>query len=232
LKNETLTCPQCGDRRLSKNLQTGLFRCYCGHSGREPGSTGALDDVVLAVGSSPPVSLRPLSERARRYLVRRLPELSLDDLPAPIEQTDRGLLFRFADSEYWQERRWPEYQPPKWRCPDASALASEPYRCLRGLSPSRIVLCEGVFDALAVWSTGDSALGCLTTVPRVSQLRSLLRLGIIWLPDGDVRPVTLAKGAAVLRAAFDDVTIRQCPRGKDPADLAQEGELRAFLEAV
>jgi len=234
------TCPYCGrERKLYVNRRRRLYHCFvCQASGRvselpwvEPYSPGKTPEVV----STPPPRCHPLSREAHDYLVERGVNYGYFDC---VSETARGLLFRFPDSTYWQERRWEG--KPRWRSANGGEGPSTGITF--HLSPSyvrpcerakRVAIVEGIFDALKVVSSADHPAAAVLSNrihPRQVKFLSSRYKEAIYLPDND-GTVSLKLQAETLcrlsEGGFERVHRIVLPY-KDPGEAPRE-ELRSAL---
>lgn len=189
------------------------------------------------VGKTKPPESFPLTDNATEYIGKRL-VTNPWSTPAPIRSTSLGLLFSFANSSYWQERRW-ECNRDKhrsWSCPDHSIMPSEPYTAdINNLEDRTLYIVEGVFDALTLYNMHLSSVAVLTSMPRVDQLqgRQFLYDNAIWIPDGDMNNSLqhIKLGLNAIRLVWPDAVGITLPEGEDPSSMDKQ-QLMNLIKGV
>ena len=250
-------CPVCGSGayKVYVDPETGMWFCFAGshHAGGKvdvglpPDANTVGKDILRTLrGKEEPegwneISLpdfEPLSPAALRYLAKRgfrdrefLAEHGI------VEWTGKHrILVPYFNEQgmmiYWNSRRYSDNlgDGPKYvACPGRHPL----YTPRDMLAPCRVVLVEGVFDALAVDALDLGVLPvalCGKSLPRYlkKDLRKLLRGAILEVPDIALDPDALA-AAVTLREQWGG---RILTLTHDPAELFAMGELEAELGYV
>lgn len=203
-----MDCPFCGkEKHLYFNAHKQVYHCFrCGSSGhasqlRAYGIAVENDhDVLLhrdvsyrvAEGLEDPPTYSTLSTSSVGYLTERgVHDSVLRLLRSKIYDTAKGLLFFYPTVDYWQERRWGAFSPPRWVNP--SVAPSSPgtgvtYHLRTHFDSDRVVLVEGIMDALRVAPYANVA-AMLSSKYHESQLLALYDEGyrsVTALPDNDV----------------------------------------------
>lgn len=236
-------CPVCGCQRYKTYLNPATGFWYC-HAAEHSGG-GVIDVGSPLVGQGKQVlaslaghthehkweevtlpSWTELSCFARRYLRKRGIDDDVADRMGIVEMTDhmRVVVPYFGPSGgiiYWTARKYSEMEDgPKY----LAASGRHPLYVLPGWQPSdRLVIVEGVFDAIAVHLAGMSPVLALGGKFLPSYLYPDLERMI--LPGGSVQIVldSDALDASIkLRnklAPRCHVSIVQLPTGEDPASM-------------
>jgi len=139
----------------------------------------------------------------------------------------KGIVFVFQDGEYWQERRWERYSPPRWLT--ASGKHSG-YFLEFHPNKGRIFVVEGIIDALRV-AEFENVVASLGSLPTERLLYHILLKGyedVVWFPDGDVTNVLRSRGLrkliSVLSGTGGSFSIRvlnDLGPGEDPGGLTR-----------
>lgn len=230
------TCPYCGGDSFYINTQKRVFYCHrasCHASGkldRDP----TYEPLTDPIESTDPSKADPpphwtLSESAKEYLLGRgVSYYFLKTLP--ISSTEKGILFEFPNvREYWQERRWKPYSPPRWKCPTGTGQSGRTgvyYEVRSRFFDGSLVVTEGILDALRVGEY-RSAVAVLGSVVHERQLELLLGKykNLIYMPDGDVPKDKIAEEFMKFPMGSKLITL---PPEHDPGSLPTE-ELRRLL---
>ena len=194
-KHETVyDCPFCrSEGHLYYNVAKRVFYCFkCAKGGNaamleregmtlKAGPDGLLSlrsDVMNKLGATiqqPPKGIEPEGACLDYLTERGVRGTSLE----LFKQTEKGILCLFPDEDYWQERRWSAFAPPRWVNP--TEAPREPgdgvtYHLRTHYDSRRIVLVEGIFDAIAVAPYGNVA-AMLSSNYHDNQLRGLYDKG-------------------------------------------------------
>jgi hypothetical protein len=220
-------CPNCSPRKTNKcfyNTGKGCWHCFrCNATGRV-GRLGEPHTLGTMPRESPTLSVpitHPLSSLGRRYLLDRgIARHLIDNLP--IFSTDTGILFSFPEWGYWQERNWTTSGKPRWMGP-SSPRASEGVSYRLAGPTRRLVLVEGVGDALKVASAGFSTAAMLSKRLHPAQAARLAdsHEHATLLLDRDVQLSELLGTLNIAREFFSSVRIAKLPgyTYQDPGEM-------------
>ena len=166
-------CPFCGkENHLYINHTKKLWHCHrCKESGGPYSKSDKNYKSVIAHTGTPRTTTPthtpsktplkpphwPLKPFSLDYLTltRGLNKHTVESLP--IFSTEKGILFDFPQEDYWQERRWKSFSPPRWKNPPGRKAPC--YRVERHFLPT-VFLVEGILDAIAVGTYVPSAAIC------------------------------------------------------------------------
>lgn len=247
-------CPKCGSDGWNTYLNpaTGGWFCFAGHHhdggrvdvGLDGDNPGAQLLRMLAAAPEylewPEVELPPyheLSRQASRYLDKRGIDSDMQRQLGLVEWEGQHRVivpyFRNGDLVFWTSRRYSKRlgEGPKYWSQGGAKPLYRPF--LRAAPSEKLVLVEGVFDALAVSRAGyhPVALGG-KSLPAYHR-KELLTLAngygtIVVLLDEDA----LAKALELrddLQARFTQpVQLKVVPHGVDPGDMAPD-QIRGLL---
>ncbi len=239
-RHETLQdCLACGHEKMHVNVAKGVYHCKrCGSGGQvqklgmtpRPGLPAFHIDESTSHTGLP--EFGELTEFAQNYLIegRGVGWWLLAALP--IFSTDRGILFVFSDWDYWQIRQWPNYGDPRWRDPlDAAAHAKDGVTYTLDINSSgRVVLVEGVGDALKVATAGYNSAALLSSQLHDAQAEALSQTytRATLMLDADVPVGKFAKALDLAIRHFDEVEMAFMSHG-DPGGQSV-GALKRLLE--
>lgn len=246
-------CPVCGDARYKVYVQpfTGWWFCFSGAHNRggrveaQLSTDGRVAELLEMLRAEKPVASweeielppwEPLSRSALRYLANRDISAEYARKRGIVEWTDqfRVLVPYFNDAGeliFWTSRRYTDLagSGPKY----IAAPGTKPLYTLHA-NCDRLVLVEGVFDAMAVQRAGFAAVALHgKSLPNYLQKYFLTiagRYGII-----DVMLDTDAFGSAIgIRNSLLTqrvIGIKPYAPGKDPAEMCRE-EIEEILLCV
>jgi hypothetical protein len=243
-KEVKMDCPFCGkENHLYYNPAKGVFYCFrCGKSGhanelRRHGVMVQRSDRVLyenevsyrlGEGLADPPEYKEITTSSGDYLHERGVHASvLRMLRQKIYETNKGLLFFYPDADYWQERRWSAFSPPRWVNPSVaprSPAQGVVYHLRTQYESPRVVLVEGIFDALRVAPFANVA-ALLSSEYHDNQLRHLASLGYTHatcVPDRDVSVGKRIQYLGKCGAWFSDVGIFTDLVADDPGNEDDE----------
>lgn len=222
------TCPSCGREKMYVNRAKAVYHCFrCGDSGKiqKLGITPAPTLPIFLVDESVSHTLCPehhdLTGFSQEYLVRTRGVGWWLVSGLPIFSTQRGILFLFPDWDYWQVRQWSA--TPKWLGPHgapAGVRDGVTYN-LNISSSDRVVLVEGVGDALKVATAGHNVAALLSNTLHDSQAEALSRMyarATVML-DADVPIGRVAQAMNLASEHFDAVDLVFLTSG-DPGGLS------------
>ena len=220
------TCPACGRDKMHVNTVKGVFHCKrCGESGRVQ-KLGIMPTPALPlfqVDESINHTTRPdhngLTTYAQNYLIqnRDIGWWLVSGLP--IYSSRGGILFVFPDWDYWQVRQWSTQ--PRWVDPtDATAHARDGVTYNLSVNHSgRVVLVEGIGDALKVATAGYNASALLSSTLHDAQAEALSRTysrATVML-DADVPVGRVARAMSLASEHFETVDLAFLTNG-DPGN--------------
>ena len=243
-KEKRLDCPYCGkEGHLYLNLDKGVFYCFrCGARGRSSAlesqgirvekqslntlyQPGTISHRVSEAMSDPP-DYKHLSISCINYLTGRgVHDTILRTLRNKIYETDNGLLFFYPDEDYWQERRWKELGGPRWVNPSQAPRTPATgvvYHVRTHYDEDRIVLVEGIMDALRVAPFGNAAALLSSNFHE----RQLFGLSLAYdnadiLLDSDVGAGKLLSTLQRAQAIFKSARLLHCT-ASDPGEMEDE----------
>lgn len=244
-------CPVCGSDswKVYVNPETGAWICFAGSCGAKGRVEVGLEDSGRAAGAQILEALRqddsapvwdeiemppyhPLTGAAQRYLKRRGVPIHVQQSLGLVEWENKSrVLFPYFDFEgnliYWNSRRFSQNlgDGPKY----LTAPGKHPLYWLDSQS-DRLVIVEGVMDAIMVWQAGFGAVALGgKSLPRY--LANSLLTGARRYETIDVMLDPDALDAALrLRASLSDrADVRVVPLvDQDPGDMSPE-EIKEIL---
>ena len=241
-------CSICGSDgwKLYLNPATGAYFCFAGHHhaggkvdvGLDGDNPGAQLLRLLSAAPErlewPEVEMPPfhtLSRQAARYLEKRGIDTAMQQRLGLVEWEGQHRVlvpyFRNGDLVFWTSRRYSKRlgEGPKYWSQGGAKPLYTPF--LRGAPPTKLVLVEGVFDALAVANAGYHPVALGGKSLPVFHRKELLTLAngygtIVVLLDEDA----LAKALELrddLQARFTQpVQLKMVPHGVDPGDMTPD----------
>jgi hypothetical protein len=256
--NVYFNCPFCGDtrRRLGISLEKGVYGCFnCDEGGTLPSllrrlqieaslprpsherQKPILESSVQWPEHSVAVSLARkgyLASRAKDYLKSRRLKMTWC-VRNQVRYTTRGRLadrvvfpsVRDGKLEYWVARAISDDVKPKTLHPTG---ISRPIWTYQTWEPEeRIVITEGVFDAIA--AGGCATLGCGVSKAQIQELAAfgVEEYVIAFDGDKDGRVGAHKLADALSRETSAKISIVKLPDDSDPADLGTEA-MREFIE--
>jgi hypothetical protein len=254
-QEQVFTCPECHkERHFYVNATKRVAYCQrCGYSvGPKQYKQLRLDKVygdswlpytpisrTLEVNTrfQTPPEYDSLSDHSYSYLVDRRgisPEI-VDRFP--IYDTQFGILFLFPQEDYWQVRRWRQFSPPRWENPSSEhpVSPSEGVSYLVDTYPSskRVVLVEGILDALAVGRYANAAAVLTNQIKEAQAFLLSDRFDeALVLLDKDVPFVEAYKRTEKISSLFESCHMiwpYDNVKGKDPASIPKN-DLRTLLQ--
>jgi hypothetical protein len=143
-------------------------------------------------GLEDPPPYKEITTSSVEYLTERGVHASvLNLLRRKVYDTAKGLLFLYPDWDYWQERRWTAFSPPRWVNPSvaaASPATGVTYHLRTHYDSTRVVLVEGILDALRV-APFENVAAMLSSKYHERQLMELedsVYESVLIYPDRDV----------------------------------------------
>lgn len=241
-------CPVCGSDswRTYLDPETGMWFCFVGH--HNAGGKVDLDLDGDNLGASllrmlagrdgplewPEIELppfHPLSRQAARYLDKRGIDAAVAARLGMVEWEDNHRIlipyFQDGDLVYWTSRRYSTKlgQGPKyWSQGGAKPL----YRPFLGGAPSeKLVLVEGVFDAIAVERAGYHAVALGGKSLPKYHMKQLLTLAagygtIVVLLDEDALAKAIDLREDIQARLAQPIRIVSPPSGMDAGDLTPD----------
>ena len=245
---EVYDCPFCNSEgHLYYNIAKRVFYCFkCSKGGtaamlerqgmtlrRQPdGMMGLNLDMMNKIG--PAIQAPPKAQKPEGACYEYLRGRYVTEAQMPLfQQTVKGILCLFPDEDYWQERRWEQFSPPRWKNPTEAPRAPSDgvtYH-LRGHYPAKlVVLVEGIFDAIAVAPYCNVA-AMLSSNYHESQLQCLADKGYqkaILMFDKDV-PTSKRIGLVSLTHQFFPI-VNQFTYPEDDPGVASYATLQRLEE--
>lgn len=248
-------CPVCGSDGWNTYLNpaNGAWFCFAGHHhaggrvdmGLDADHPGAhLLHMLDAEPESlewPEVELPPfhaLSRQAVRYLDKRGIGLGIAAELGLVEWAGQHRIlvpyFQDGDLVFWTSRRYSVRlgQGPKYWSQGGAKPLYRPF--LRGAPSRKLVIVEGVFDAIAVGNAGYDTLALGgKTLPRYHRKRLLTMAQeygtIIVLLDEDALAQQLELRDDLQSSLRQPVEIRVVPHGEDPGSM-ESAEIKELLK--
>jgi hypothetical protein len=137
-----------------------------------------------------------------------------------IRETDEGLFFPFPGFDYWQERRWAQFRPRWNNSTNTGPKQGVYYHVRSGGSTERVILVEGIVDALVVGAYENAAavLSWRLHPAQIDRLEAIYDK-LVYMPDGDVPYERMMSQMQKLPRGSSTIPL---PDGEDPASMGKE----------
>lgn len=134
---------------------------------------------------------------------------------------------------YWVARRF-MFSGPTYKYPSAGEAGRGRNEVLfnwpEARTKNQVVICEGVFDAMAIGPHAVAILGKTASGTQQAMLRRMRASQLVIALDGDAHREAVALGRS-LAGYGKDVRVAELPEGEDPASLDRAALARCIREA-